>query len=63
MPNILVKIVSFFDSSTKTLIPDLGLKLVVDTSYSEKILNFKFKSAESSIVEAAQSLIDLRLIK
>ena len=63
MPNFLVKIVSFFDSSIKTLIPDLGLKLVVDTSYSEKILNFKFKSAENSIVEAAQSLIDLRIIK
>ena len=57
------KIISIFDSSVKTLIPDLGLKLVVDTSYSEKILKFKFKSAESSIVGAAQSLIDLKLIK
>lgn len=62
IPNIMVKLISLFDSSAKTMIPDLGIHMETDTSYSEKLLGFKFKPAKDSIIECGKSIIRLKLI-
>ena len=62
LPNLMVKLISYIDSSAKTMIPDLGLMMQTDTSYAEEILGFKFKSAKGCISENAKSVVRLGLV-
>ena len=49
LPNFMVKLISFFDSSAKTMIPDLGITMQTDTSYAEDLLGLKFNPAKGCI--------------
>ena len=61
LPNFMVKLISYLDSSAKNLVPDLGLKMQTDTKYAEEILQMKFIEPEVSVVDAAKSVIRLNL--
>jgi len=62
MPIFMAKLISYFDSSMKKLVPDLGILMKTDTSYSEDLLGMKFKPAKDSIVDAGNSVIRLGLV-
>ena len=61
LPNLMVKLVSYIDTSAKTMVPDLGLKMQTDQTYAEEILQIKFTASEIAVVDAAKSLIRLNL--
>jgi dihydroflavonol-4-reductase len=60
-PNFLVKIISHLDTSAKMMVPDLGIQMQTDPSYSEDLLGFKFKAAKECVEDAAKSVIRLGL--
>ena len=62
LPNFLVKLISYLDSSAKTMIPDLGIVMQTDTTYAEELLGFKFKPAKGCISENAKSVVRLGLV-
>jgi len=59
LPNFMVKLISYLDSSAKTMIPDLGIVMQTDTTYAEELLGLKFQPAKGAIVETAKSVIRL----
>jgi len=62
LPNFMVKLISYIDSSAKTMIPDLGILMQTDTSYAEELLGFKFKPAKDCITENTKSVVQLGLV-
>jgi len=62
MPNFMLKLISYLDSSAKLMVPELGILMQTDTSYAEDLLGIKFKPAKDSVEEAANSVIRLGLI-
>ena len=62
LPNFMVKLISYIDSSAKTMIPDLGIMMQTDTTYAEELLGFKFKPAKNCIIENAKSVVKLGLV-
>ena len=61
LPNFMVKLISYLDTSAKNLVPDLGLKMQTDQTYAEEILQMKFIEPEVAVVDAAKSVIRLKL--
>ena len=62
LPNFMVKLISYIDSSAKMMIPDLGILMQTDTSYAEELLGFKFKPAKDCMAENARSVVRLGLV-
>ena len=62
LPNFMVKLISYIDSSAKTMIPDLGIMMQTDSTYAEDLLGFKFKGAKDCISENAKSVVKLGLV-
>ena len=62
LPNFMVKLISLFDSSAKTLIPDLEIVMQTDTTYAEELLGLKFNPAKGCISETAKSVVRLGLV-
>ncbi len=62
LPNFMVKLISYIDSSAKMMIPDLGILMQTDTSYAEELLGFKFKPAKDCITENTKSVVQLGLV-
>ena len=62
LPNFMVKLISYIDSSAKTKKPELGILMQTDTSYAEELLGFKFKPAKDCITENAKSVVQLGLV-
>ena len=62
LPNFMVKLISYIDSSAKTMIPDLGIMMQTDPTYAEKLLGFEFKAAKDCIAENAKSVVRLGLV-
>ena len=61
LPNFMVKLISYLDSSAKNLVPDLGLRMQTNSTYAEEILEMKFIEPEISVIDAAKSVIKLNL--
>ena len=61
LPNFMVKLLSYIDTSAKTMVPDLGLEMQTDQTYAEDILQMKFMASEIAVVDAAKSVIRLKL--
>ena len=61
LPNFMVKLLSYIDTSAKNMVPDLGLKMQTDPTYAEEILEMKFIASETAVVDAAKSVIRLNL--
>ena len=62
LPNFMVKLISYIDSSAKTMIPDLGIMMQTDPTYAEKLLGFEFKAAKDCMTENAKSVVRLGLV-
>ena len=62
MPNFMLKLISYLDSSAKLMVPELGILMQTNTSYSEDLLGMKFKPAKDSIIDAGNSVIRLGLV-
>ena len=62
LPNFMVKLISYIDSSAKMMIPDLGILMQTDTTYAEELLGFKFKPAKDCMTENAKSVVRLGLV-
>ena len=62
LPNFMVKLISYIDSSAKTMIPDLGIMMQTDSTYAEDLLGLKFKGAKDCISENAKSVVKLGLV-
>ena len=62
LPNFMVKLFSYLDSSAKTMIPDLEIIMQTDTSYAEDLLGLKFNPAKGCISETAKSVVRLGLV-
>ena len=62
LPNFMVKLFSYLDSSAKTMIPDLEITMQTDTSYAEDLLGLKFNPAKGCISETAKSVVRLGLV-
>ena len=62
LPNFMVKLISYLDSSAKMMIPDLEIVMQTDTKYAEELLGFEFKPAKGCIVENAKSVVRLGLV-
>ena len=62
LPNFMVKLFSYIDSSAKTMIPDLEITMQTDTTYSEDLLGLKFKPAKGCMAETAKSVVRLGLV-
>ena len=62
LPNFMVKLISYIDSSARMMIPDLGILMQTDTFYAEELLGFKFKPAKDCITENAKSVVQLGLV-
>ncbi len=62
LPNFMVKLISYLDSSAKMMIPDLEIVMQTDTKYAEELLGFDFKPAKGCIVENAKSVVRLGLV-
>ena len=62
MPNFMLKLISYLDSSAKIMVPELGILMQTDTTYAEDLLGMKFKPARDSIKDAGNSVIRLGLI-
>ena len=62
LPNFMVKLISYIDSSAKMMIPDLEIVMQTDTTYAEDLLGFEFKPAKGCIVENAKSVVRLGLV-
>ena len=60
--NFIVKLISLFDSSAKTIITDLEITMQTDTSYAEDLLGLKFSPAKGCISETAKSVVRLGLV-
>ena len=63
LPNFMVKLISYLDSSAKMMIPDLGILMQTDPSYAEELLGFKFKAAKDCMAENAKSVVRLGLVE
>ncbi len=62
LPNFMVKLISYLDSSAKMMIPDLGILMQTDTTYAEELLGFKFKPARDCISANAKSVVRLGMV-
>ena len=62
LPNFMVKLISYIDSSAKMMIPDLGILMQTDTAYAEELLGLKFKPAKDCMIENAKSVVRLGLV-
>ncbi len=63
LPNWMVRMASLFDPSVKQILPELGMKKNASNEKAKRILGWKPRSNEESIVATAESLIKLGLLK
>ena len=62
MPNLIVRILGAFDPRLGAVQPELGLVRPISHAKADRLLGFKFRSAEEASAAAARSLFDLKLV-
>lgn len=62
LPNWLVRTVALFDSSVRQIVPELGTTKNASNEKARRVLQWKPRSAEDSLVASAESLIHLGLL-
>jgi dihydroflavonol-4-reductase len=63
LPPFMVRLISVFDRSLKSVIPDIGTRPVARSGYVTDLTGVKFRPAEESVRAAGQSVIDRGLSK
>ncbi len=61
-PDLLLRFLSLFDPSIRTILPSLGRQDSVSNKQAEEILGMTFRNAEESVREAAAYLVDHKLV-
>ncbi|MFM6940747.1 MAG: SDR family oxidoreductase [Candidatus Planktophila sp.] len=56
-PNFIIRVLSFFDTDIKAVLPLLGDRTPVDSSKAKSLLGINFISAEETVIETAEFLI------
>ena len=59
LPNFMVRLASLFDPAVKLILPELGKKKNGTSAKAQRVLGWKPRSAEESIVATARSLLKL----
>lgn len=62
LPAFLVKLLSNFDASLKTVLPDLKVIPQANSEYVTELTGVKFRPAKEAVIAAGQSLIDLKAL-
>src|SRR5699024_9154834 len=62
LPNFIVRLFSYFDSSLKPVLMDLGAERKVDYTKARQQLDWKPRSKEEAVLTCAKSLIKLELV-
>ncbi len=62
IPFFIIKLVSFFDSAVKFIMPYWNREIVLDNSKSIEIFGMIYRDIELTIVEGTQSMINCGLI-
>jgi nucleoside-diphosphate-sugar epimerase len=63
LPNWLVRAASILDPTVRQILPELGMNKNASNEKARRLLDWKPRSNEESIVASAQSLISLSLVK
>jgi dihydroflavonol-4-reductase len=62
LPGLVVKGMSLFDRSLKSVVPDIGTRPVADAAYVTELTGVGFRPADDAVRAAAQSLIAQELV-
>lgn len=62
LPAVLVRLLTLFDPSLKSVIPDLGTRPEPDSAYVTARTGIRFRPPEEAVLAAGRSLIDLGLV-
>ena len=62
LPNFVVRLLGLVDPRLGSILPELGLVRPISHVKANRLLGFKFRSAEEASAAAARSLIDLKLV-
>jgi Nucleoside-diphosphate-sugar epimerases len=57
LPDFVLRIVSWFDSDLRSIVPMLGRKFRHTSAKAERILGWRFRPAEATILDCAESLL------
>ncbi len=60
-PDILMRVISFFDGSVKTILPELGARRSTDNAKARALLDMEFIPAREALLEAARFLVSRKL--
>jgi len=61
-PNLMIRILSLFDSTLKPVVPILGVQIEASNALARSLLDMKFIDARDSAVETAAYLVDNQLV-
>lgn len=61
-PNAMIRLLSLFDSSLRTIVPVLGVEKHVEARRAQEMLNMSFRPVAESIAESGAYLVDHRLV-
>lgn len=63
LPDFLLRIIALFDGDVATIAPQLGKKADASNEKAKRVLGWKTRSREDTIVATAESLVKLGLVK
>jgi len=61
-PDFVIRFLSLFDSSIKTILPDLGKRKAVDNGRARDVLGISFVTAEDAVRNSARFLVERKLV-
>ena len=62
LPGFVLKILAIFDGEIRTVLPELGVKRVVDVSKARRLLGWDPRSNEEAVIATAESLVEFGLV-
>ena len=62
LPAFVVRLMSIFDRSLKSVTSDLGVVPVADSAYVTNLTGVEFRSAEEAVRSAGRSLVEFGLV-
>ena len=63
LPDFMVRLSAFFDPQIRLVVPELGRSKAISSEHAKALLGIRFRPAEETIAEAANSLIDTGVVK
>ena len=63
VPNLFIRLFSVFDKETKLALDRLGKKYILHSNNAHNILNWKPRDIKKAIIDTAQQLYELGIVK